>query len=134
SGYEVAQHLRADPATRFLPIVMITALGAQEEKVKAIDAGADDFLTKPINQPELLARVKSLLRIKAYYDTIQSQAAQLVEWNKTLEERVQHQVEELEWLGRLRRFLAPQLAEMIVSRQQEQLLENHRREITVVFC
>jgi class 3 adenylate cyclase len=134
SGYEVAQHLRADPTTRFLPIVMVTALGAQEEKVKAIEAGADDFLTKPVNQLELLARVKSLLRIKTYHDTIQAQAAQLAEWNRTLEERVQRQVEEIERIGRLRRFLAPQLAELIVSGQQERLLENHRREIAVVFC
>jgi adenylate cyclase len=134
SGYEVAQRLRADPATRFLPIVMVTALGAQEEKVKAIEAGADDFLTKPVNQLELLARVKSLLRIKDYHDTIESQAAQLAEWNRTLEERVQRQVEELERISRLRRFLAPQLAEVIVSGQQEQLLESHRREVTVVFC
>jgi len=134
SGYEVARHLRADPATRFLPIVMVTALGAQEEKIKAIEAGADDFLTKPVNQFELLARVKSLLRIKTYHDTIQTQAAQLSEWNKTLEERVQRQVEEIERVGRLRRFLAPQLAAMIISGQQDRLLENHRREITVVFC
>jgi len=134
SGYEVAQRLRADPRTRFLPIVMVTALGAQEEKVKAIEAGADDFLTKPVNQLELLARVKSLLRIKDYHDTIQAQAAQLTEWNRTLEERVQRQVQELERLARLRRFLAPQLAEVIASDQHEQVLESHRREVTVVFC
>jgi adenylate cyclase len=134
SGYEVAQRLRADPATRFLPIVMVTALGAQEEKVKAIEAGADDFLTKPVNQLELLARVKSLLRIKDYHDTIQMQAAQLAEWNRTLEERVQRQVQELERLARLRRFLAPQLAALIASDQHEQALDSHRREVTVVFC
>ncbi len=134
SGYEVAQHLRRDPATRFVPIVIITALGAQEEKVKAIEAGADDLLTKPVNQLELLARVKSLLRIKSYYDTIQTQAVQLAEWNRTLEARVQRQVEELERIGRLRRFLAPQFADLLVSGQQEHLLESHRREITVVFC
>jgi class 3 adenylate cyclase len=134
SGYEVAQRLRGDPATRFLPIVMVTALGAQEEKVKAIDSGADDFLTKPVNQLELLARVKSLLRIKDYHDTIQAQAAQLAEWNRTLEERVQRQVQELDRLARLRRFLAPQLAELIASDQHEQVLESHRREVTVVFC
>src|SRR2546430_8256860 len=112
SGYEVAQRLRADPTTGVLPIVMVTALGAQEEKVKAIEAGADDFLTKPVNQLELLARVKSLLRIKQYHDTIQSQAVQLAEWNRTLEARVQRQVEELERIGRLRRFLAPQFADL----------------------
>jgi adenylate cyclase len=134
SGYEVAQRLRADPATRFLPIVMVTALGAQEEKVKAIESGADDFLTKPVNQLELLARVRSLLRIKDYHDTVQAQAAQLAEWNRTLEERVQRQVQELERLARLRRFLAPQLAEVIASDQHEQVLESHRREVTVVFC
>jgi adenylate cyclase len=134
SGYEVAQRLRADPAIPFLPIVMVTALGAQEEKVKAIEAGADDFLTKPVNQLELLARVKSLLRIKDYHETIQAQAAQLAEWNRSLEERVQRQVHELERLARLRRFLAPQLAELIASDQHEQLLESHRREVTVVFC
>jgi adenylate cyclase len=134
SGYEVAQRLRDDPATRVLPIVMVTALGAQEEKVKAIEAGADDFLTKPVNQLELLARVKSLLRIKAYHDTIQSQAAELAAWNSTLEQRVSQQVQELERLARLRRFLAPQLAELIASDQHEQVLESHRREVTVVFC
>jgi adenylate cyclase len=134
SGYEVAQHLRGDASTRFLPIVMVTALGAQEEKVKAVEAGADDFLTKPVNQLELLARVKSLLRIKAYHDTIQSQAAQLADWNRTLEERVSRQVQEIERLARLRRFLAPQLAELIASDQHEQALESHRREVTVVFC
>jgi class 3 adenylate cyclase len=134
SGYEVAQRMRADPATRFLPIVMVTALGAQEEKVKAIESGADDFLTKPVNQFELLARVKSLLRIKDYHDTIETQTAQLAEWNSALEERVQRQVQELERLTRLRRFLAPQLAALIASDQHEQALESHRREVTVVFC
>jgi adenylate cyclase len=134
SGYEVVQRLRDDPVTRVLPVVMVTALGAQEEKVKAIEAGADDFLTKPVNQLELLARVKSLLRIKEYHDTIQSQAAELAQWNRTLEARVQQQVHELERLARLRRFLAPQLAALIASDQYQQVLESHRREVTVVFC
>jgi adenylate cyclase len=132
-GYTVCQQLRADPATRLLPVVMITA-SSEAEKVKAIEAGADDFISKPFNQSELLARVKSLVRVKAYYDTIQAQAAELAEWNRSLESRVQQQVEELDRLGRLRRFLSPQLAELIVSSGDDSLLKSHRREISVLFC
>ncbi len=131
-GYEVCRRLRADPASRFLPVVMITASGEQE-KVKAIEAGADDFIVKPVNQAELLARVRSLLRIKRYHDTIERQAAELAEWNRALAARVRQQVEQLERLGRLRRFLAPQLADLVVSAGDEHILESHRREITVVF-
>ena len=132
-GYEVCRRLRDDPATRLLPVVMVTASGDQE-KVRAIEAGADDFILKPFNHAELLARVKSLLRIKEYYDTIQAQAAELAELNRTLEARVRQQVDELERVGRLRRYLSPQLAELIVSSGDESVLESHRREITVVFC
>ena len=132
-GLEVCRRVRADPATRLLPVVMITASGDQE-KIKAIEAGADDFIPKPFNQAELLARVKSLLRVKEYYDTIQSQAAELAEWNRSLETRVREQVEELDRLGRLRRFLSPQLADVISSSRDDSLLKSHRREIAVVFC
>ena len=133
SGLEVCRRIRENPATRLLPVVMLTSSGDQD-KTMAIEAGADDFLERPFNQPELLARVRSLLRIKAYYDTIQGQAAELAEWNHTLEARVQAQVEELQRLSRLRRFLSPQVADLIVSSGDEGMLEGHRREITVVFC
>jgi class 3 adenylate cyclase/CheY-like chemotaxis protein len=131
NGYDVCRRLRDDPATRFLPIVMITASGDQE-RVQALEAGADDFIAKPFNQLELLARVRSLLRLKEYYDTIKQQSSELAEWNRTLEARVRDQVEEIERVGRLRRFLSPQIAELVLS--QEALLQPHRREITVVFC
>jgi adenylate cyclase len=133
SGYEVCRAIRAQPATAMLPVIMVTALDPGEERVKGIEAGADDFLTKPINQPELLARVRSLLRIKELYDTVQSQATQLADWNKTLEQRVEHQVTQLENLGRLKRFFSPQLAELIVAGGAEDPLKTHRREVTVVF-
>ncbi len=93
-GHEVCRRLRADPATQFLPVVMITSSDS-EIRVDALEAGADDFVTKPFDQQELLARVRSLVRIKQYHDTIQSQAAELGEWNRTLEARVAEQVEEL---------------------------------------
>jgi adenylate cyclase len=133
SGYEVCCKIRENPATRILPIVMVTALDPGEERVKGIDAGADDFLTKPINRAELLARVRSLLRIKELQDEVQSQAAELSEWNKKLSQRVEEQVNQLERLGRLKRFFSPQLAELIVSGDAEDPLKTHRRDLTVVY-
>jgi adenylate cyclase len=133
TGYDVCRTLREAPETRMLPIVMVTA-SDHAEKVKAIEAGADDFIAKPVDSNELLARVRSLLRVKEYQDTINAQAAQLREWNQSLEERVAEQVEEVERLSQLRRFLSPQLAEVILSSGTESLLQSHRREIAVVFC
>jgi adenylate cyclase len=126
SGYDVCRKLRENPATTMLPIIMVTALDPTQERVKGIEAGADDFLSKPINQPELLARVKSLLRIKVLHD-------ELADWNRTLEQRVEQQLAQLDRLDRLKRFFSPQLAELIVSGEAEDPLKSHRREITVVF-
>jgi len=109
NGYELCKRLREDEATRFLPIVMITA-STDQERAQALEAGADDFMTKPPNQVELLTRVKSLIRIKQYHDTIERQRAEL------------------------RRFLSPQVADLITSPEGGALLSGHRREITVVFC
>ena len=133
SGYEVCRKIRENPATQILPVVMVTALDPAEERIKGLEAGADDFLTKPINQAELLVRVRSLLRIKELYDTVQDQAAQLTHWNKTLEQRVEEQVTQLERMSRLKRFFSPQLAELIVAGGAEDPLRTHRQEITVVF-
>jgi len=126
SGYDVCRRIRDTPATATLPVVMVTALDPATERIKGIEAGADDFVTKPINQPELLARVRSLLRIKSLYD-------QLEDANRTLETRVREQVDQLERLGRLKRFFSPQLAELILKGGAEDPLKSHRRELTVVF-
>ena len=132
-GYEVCRRIRSNPATEFLPVVMITASGDQE-KISAIRAGADDFVSKPFNQGELLARVASLARVKRYHDTINSQAAELRKWNAELELRVAAQVEALERVNRLRRFLSPQLVDLVMDSGDEGFLGSHRREIVVVFC
>ena len=126
SGYEVCRKIRANAATGILPVVMVTALDPGEERIKGIEAGADDFLTKPINQAELLARVRSLLRVRELYE-------QLADLNRTLEQRVREQVGQLERMGRLKRFFSPQLAELIVAGDTEDPLKSHRREVTVVF-
>jgi adenylate cyclase len=140
-GVEVCRHLKADPSLPFVPIIMVTAKADSKDIVAGLEAGADEYLTKPVDQAALVARVKSMLRIKALHDTVQEQAAhleaqslQLAEWNRTLEQRVEAQLAELERMGRLRRFFSPQLAELIVSSGEERLLESHRREVTVVFC
>ncbi|HEX3243818.1 MAG TPA: response regulator [Chloroflexota bacterium] len=132
-GYEVCRRIREEPATRALPIVMITAAGDQE-KLRALEAGADEFIAKPFNQAELLARVKSLLRIKRYHDTIEAQTAELASWNRSLEDRVQEQVEQMSRMARLQSFLSPQVAEAIVSSGDESALGTHRRQIAVLFC
>ena len=132
-GYEVCRAVRADPALAMLPVVMVTALEDREERVRGLEAGADDFLSKPLNAPELLARVRSLLRIRRLYDTVQHQAAQLAAWNRTLEGRVAEGVAHVEKLLRLKRFFSPQLAELILAGGADDPLESHRREITVVF-
>src|SRR5262249_50275948 len=132
-GYEVCRTIRANPEYGILPVIMVTALDPTRERIKGLDAGADDFLTKPVNTAELVARLRSLLRIKARYTTGQTQAAELADLTAALEQRVRAQVAQLERLGRLKRFFSPQLAELIVSGGAEDPLKSHRREISVVF-
>jgi adenylate cyclase len=131
-GYELCRRLRAEPRTALLPIVLVTALDAQHERVTGIEAGADDFLCKPVNWPELFARVRALLRVKALQDEVRRQADALRDWNATLEQRVAEQVGAIERLGRLKRFFPRQVAEAIVAGGEE-ILAPHRRDITAVF-
>jgi len=140
-GIEVCQRLKGDAALPFMPIIMVTAKADSKDVVAGLEAGADEYLTKPLDQAALVARVKSMLRIKELHDTVQeqarqlqAQAAQLAEWNRTLEQRVQDQVSELERMGRLKRFFSPQVSELVVSSGGERLLQSHLREVTVVFC
>ena len=133
-GIEVCKKLKADASMPFVPIIMVTAKADSKDIVAGLEAGADEYLTKPVDQAALVARVKSMLRIKELHDKVHEQAAQLEGWNRTLEKRVEQQIVELERIGKLKRFLSPQLAQLIISRDDEKLLESHRREITVVFC
>jgi class 3 adenylate cyclase len=132
-GHETCKRIRANPATAYLPVVMVTASGPAE-KVRAIDTGADDFISKPLDQAELLGRVRSLLRVKRYHDTVVTQAAELAQWNEELEGRVAAQVRQLERFGALRRFFSPQITRLLLEDGDDSFLTSHRREITAVFC
>ncbi len=126
-GLEVVRRIKADGSLPFIPVILVTAKATPKDVVAGLDAGGDDYLTKPIDHGALVARVRAMLRIKALHDQVQ-------ELNQGLEAKVKAQVEELERVSRLRRFLAPQLAQAVVSSGDEKVLENHRREIAAMFC
>jgi len=126
-GLEVVRRLKADKGLPFIPVILVTAKASPKDVVAGLDAGGDDYLTKPIDHGALVARVRAMLRIKTLHDEVQF-------LNKGLEAKVKAQVDELERVGRLRRFLAPQLAQAVVSSGDEKILENHRREIVAMFC
>jgi len=139
-GFEVCRRLKADRSLPLIPVILVTAKTDSKDIVAGLEAGGDEYLTKPVDQAALVARIKSMLRMKTLHDTVQeqaaqvrSQAAQLSEWNLTLERRVAEQLSELERISRLKRFLSPQLAELVISSKDERILESHRREITVLF-
>jgi class 3 adenylate cyclase/CheY-like chemotaxis protein len=141
-GISVVKQLKQDNQLRFIPVILVTAKADTRDVVAGLEAGGDDYLTKPVEQSALVARVKSLLRIKELHDKVQAQAAQLQEqteqlssWNHLLEKRVTDQLQEIDRMSRLQRFLAPQVAKMIASSDAPEVqLSSHRRDITVVFC
>lgn len=126
NGYEVCRVLREDPATRMLPIVLITALDAAEERLKGLEAGADDFISKPFSRPELLARVRSLLRVKELHDA-------LAELNASLETRLAEKLAELERLNELKRFVSPRARALIGSGTIDDPFATRRKDISVMF-
>jgi adenylate cyclase len=141
NGIEVCRCLKGDAALPFMSIILVTAKSDTKDVVVGLDAGADEYLAKPVDHVALLARVRSTLRLKALHDRVRAQAADLAKqaadlanWNQTLEQRVAEQVSEIERIGRLKRFLPPQIAKLVVSSGDERMLESHRRQVTVLFC
>lgn len=140
-GRQACERIKAETSLSFTPVIMITALSDTSHIVAGLAAGADDYLTKPVNPDELIARVNSMLRIKTLHDKVRTQgkklklqSKKLLEWNQKLKERVQSQVVKLEKIGKFERFLAPQLAEVIGKTGGEEMFKSHRQNVTVVFC
>lgn len=141
NGYEVLERMRSSPELRNIPVIMISAIGELDSVVRCIELGAEDYLPKPFEPTLLRARVRATLERKRLHDQVvaqaadlASQAAELANWNKTLEQRVADQLGEIERMGRLRRFLSPQVADLIVASGMEKQLQSHRGEITALFC
>ena len=140
-GLQVCREVKSNPDLPFTPIILVTAKGDTKDIIAGLDSGGDEYLTKPVDTAALLARVRSILRIKQLHDEVRSQAVrlevqarELAEWNRTLEQRVTDQVQQIDRISRLKRYLPPQVAELIVSSGDNTVLKSHRREVTVVFC
>ena len=133
-GLEVCRRLKTDPSLPFMPIILVTAKSDTDDVIVGLEAGAVEYLIKPVDPLALVARVKSVLKIKELHDQVRAQAAELAAWSRTLEERVAKQLSEIERIGRLKQFLPPQVANLIISSGDDSLLESHRAAITVVSC
>lgn len=141
-GIAVLKQFRQERSSRFVPVILVTAKGETRDIVEGLEAGGDEYLIKPYEQAELIARVRSLLRVKELHDMVQQQATQLKEqseqlasWNRLLEQRVAEQMVELDRIRRLQWFLAPQVAQLIASSNApDAVLASHRRDVTVLFC
>jgi adenylate cyclase len=126
SGIEILKRLRQNDQYRDTPVILLTARGAQHDRVEGLKAGADDCVVKPFDCAELLARIHSRMRIKQRQDALQ-------EWNRTLTEKLAEQFEKMNRMSRFKQYLCPQVAEKVLRGEEESFLNSHLREITVVF-
>jgi len=134
NGYEVLEKMKGSDELRHIPVIMISAVDEFDSVVRCIELGAEDYLPKPFNPTLLRARVGASLQRKRLHDQVRAQASELAAWNRTLEERVQQQLAEIERVSRLKRFLSPQVANLILTSGDDSVLASHRRAITVLFC
>ncbi len=125
-GYEVCRRIKERPATKDIPIIFVSAMGEVEDETRGLDLGGVDYVTKPISPAIVKARIRTHLAVSR-------QARELVELNQTLERRVALGVQELERMGRLKRFFSPSVVEMLLSGATDDPLRSHRREVAAVF-
>ena len=140
-GFEVCRRLKADTALPLTPILMITAKTEPEDMVAGFAAGADDYLTKPVDRTVLVARVATLLRMKARHDEahevkrqLEGRITQLEAWGHALEHQLQDHVVDLERTGLLKRFLSPDVVEEAMSLGDEPDWAASQKEVVVLSC
>jgi two-component system sensor histidine kinase/response regulator len=131
NGYEACRRLKADPETAGIPVVFVTALSETEDRVQGIEAGGDDFLTKPFSRPVLLARIRSLLRLKAAGDELEASYRRLRELERLKDDLVRMVVHDLKsplsaMLGTLEMAVDGDLGPLS-ARQRELLDDAHQR-------
>jgi CheY-like chemotaxis protein len=126
SGYEVCSSLKENPGTNGIPVIFVTAMSELGDEKKGLEMGAVDYITKPINNPIVLARVRTHL-------ALYNQTRQLEEWNQSLERRVSEGIAHIERLDRLRRFFSPGVADLLLNSHTDDHLKAQRREIVVIF-
>ena len=139
-GYEVCRRLKADPATRHIPVIFVTAMTDGEDEAQGLELGAADYITKPIGAAMVKARIRTHLAVahqaqerERLIHQLEAQAGELAELNRTLEQRVAEGVAQVERLGRLKRFFSPQVVDLLLSGAAEDPLKTHRCEIAAMF-
>ena len=132
-GFEVCKRLKENPITQRVPVIFVTAMNEVGDEQKGFAVGAVDYITKPISPPIVLARVRTHLTLYEQARKLEERAAELADFNRTLEQRVSQGIGELDRLGRLKRFFSPAVADLILSGSADDPLKTRRREIVVVF-
>ena len=139
NGYEVCRRLKADPATRSIPVIFVTALGDVDDETRGLELGGVDYLTKPISPPIVRARIKTHLAMAAQaralqemVGKLQQQSTELAGLNRTLEQRVADGVAQLQRVGRLKRYFTPSMVDVLLSGVADDPLRSHRCEVSAV--
>ena len=140
NGYDVCRRIKAEPHTRDIPIIFLSAMGAVEDETLGLELGGVDYVTKPIRPAIVLARIHTHLALarqarerERMVERLEQQAADLSELNRTLEQRIADGVTQLERLGRLKRYFSPSVVELMLSGNAEDPLKSHRREVAAAF-
>jgi len=132
-GYQLCREIKMNPETRHTPVILLTAKAELAMKIEGLEFGADDYIVKPFNSKELLARIRTLLRQKGMEKEIQQKNVELESYSKILEDKVKEQIEKIEGMKRLERYLSPKVAQAVMDGGKGVELKTSRKKLTVVF-